>query len=278
MNYIDMHTHTTASDGTYTPIQLVDYAIKKGLNAIAITDHDTIDGIEEAMVYCRKIPNFFVLPGIELSTEYLDEEVHILGYNINYKFKELLNLLNTIQKQRIDRVNQIIHKLNALDISITYEEVIKIAGGGTIGRPHIARILVEKKYVDTIEGAFQKFLNKGAPAYAPRYKLSPCEAIDIIKKTGGHVSIAHPGLIQNKRILNNLLEKEVDGIEVYHPDHKEKNSNEFLTIAKTHGIIVTGGSDFHSPPQNKNKRHGDLGSKTVLINSIEKFLHNIEEW
>ena len=153
MKFIDMHTHSTFSDGVYSPSKLVDYAIKKGLSGIAITDHDTVDGIEEAMKRAAIYEDFIVIPGIELSAEYNNEEVHILGYMINYKMEYLLKILQRLQDTRDNRAVKIIYKLRKLEIKISYKDVVKMAGDGTIGRPHIARSMIQKGYVQTVEEA-----------------------------------------------------------------------------------------------------------------------------
>ncbi|AOY77254.1 PHP domain-containing protein [Clostridium formicaceticum] len=271
MRYIDMHTHTTASDGTYSPRQLIDYAITKGLSGIAITDHDTVEGIDEGMNYASKLGKFIVITGIELSTEYLGEEVHILGYDINHTSKDLLQALSFIQEQRRNRAVKIVDKLQKLGLLITYDEVLKIAREGAVGRPHIARVLLEKGYIESIQEAFHKYLSKGCPAYVPRYKITPFEAIDMIKKAEGFVTIAHPGLIKNEKILIDILEKKVDGIEVYHPEHGEKEHKKFSLIARQYHLKVTAGSDFHSPPKGET-RHGDLGSEKISIEEVDKFI------
>jgi len=268
MNFIDMHTHSTASDGIYSPRKLVDYAIEKGLAGIAITDHDTIDGIEEAIQQARHYKNFIIIPGVELSTEYNNEEVHVLGYMINYKNRYLLKLLNNLQTERNNRALKIIDKLTNLGFEINYEDIERIAGPGTIGRPHIARALIHKGYVKNNEEAFKKYLSKGCPAYVPRQKLTPRDAIDIIRESGGVSVAAHPGLLECMITLDYLVEIGIDGIEVYHPDHTIDKSLKYLELAKKHNLIVTAGSDFHYPPNN-NKYHGDLGSTKIPLKSIQ---------
>lgn len=267
MKYLDMHTHTTASDGILSPRELVNYAIEKGLSGLAITDHDTVGGLEEAINYANRYEEFLIIPGIELSTELFDEEVHILGYNIDYKAIELLNILKKIQNQRLNRGKRIIKKLQSLGISISYEELLNTFQEGVVGRPHIARIMVNKGYVKTVEEAFDKYLNKGCPAYVARYKLKPYEAIDLIRKVKGLAVLAHPGLIKRKGIINDIISYGIDGIEVYHPEHDEGVSKELLSMAQAQGMIITAGSDFHSPPIT-DSRHGDLGSEKMPIEYV----------
>ncbi len=267
MKFIDMHTHSTFSDGIYTPGKLVDYAIEKGLSGIAITDHDTVDGIEEAMERANIYEDFIVIPGVELSTEYNSKEIHILGYMIDYKMEHLLTALQHLQNARKDRIVKIIDRLKKTGINISYENVIKIAGDGTVGRPHVARSLVKNNYVQTIEEAFTKYLARGASAYVPKHRLTPMHAIDIIKKAGGISIVAHPGLLRSKTALNYLLNIDIDGIEVYHSKHTREQTEEYLELAKKHNLFITGGSDFHYPPED-NECIGDLGSVKVPLESI----------
>ncbi|SNR88593.1 hypothetical protein SAMN05446037_1001229 [Anaerovirgula multivorans] len=275
MKYIDMHVHTTASDGILTPRQLIDYGLQKGLSGMAITDHDTVNGIHEAVNYSKRYCEFSIIAGIELSTELLNEEVHILGYDINYNENELLDVLKLIQNQRVNRAIKIVEKLQDLKASITYKEILQISKEGVVGRPHIAKVLMEKGYVKTVEEAFENYLNKGCPAYVPRYKLTPFEAIDLIHRVKGLAVLAHPGLIKNKKILIDIIKRGIDGIEAYHPEHKEEDRKRFLSIAQEHNLIITGGSDFHSPPIDDD-RHGDLGSEKVLKEYISRFIKGLE--
>lgn len=271
MNFIDMHTHSTASDGVYSPGKLVEYAIKKRLSGIAITDHDTIDGIEEAIQEANKYKDFFIIPGIELSTEHNSEEVHILGYGIDYKMEYLLEVLDNLQNARNNRAYKIIDKLSSLGFKINYEDLIQASKNSSIGRPHIARVLIQKGYVKNSEEAFKKYLSKGCPAYVPREKLTPIDAVNIIEKSGGVSVAAHPGLLKSSTTLRYLIEIGINGIEVYHPDHTEDSSLKYLNLAKQHNLLITGGSDFHYPPQD-DRYHGDLGSVTISLENIKKLL------
>ena len=275
MKYIDMHTHTTASDGVYTPRQLIKYGISKGLQGIAITDHDTVDGIDEGLNAVISKKDFIVIPGIELSTEYMGKEVHILGYSINYKCENLLSTLSFLQKKRENRVIEVIAKLQKLQINITYDELIKRFGSSSVGRPHVAELLITKGYVDTIEEAFNKYLKKGCVAYVDRYKITPFEGINLIKQAGGVAVIAHPKLIKNDKIVTDIIKKGIDGIEVYHPEHNTNDQKKFLQIAKDYNLIITAGSDFHRPPTSKDS-HGDLGDKKIPIKNIQDIITTIK--
>ncbi|MDI9475910.1 MAG: PHP domain-containing protein [Natronincolaceae bacterium] len=275
MRFIDMHVHSTFSDGVYSPGKLVDYAVEKGLSGIAITDHDTVDGIEEAIKRAGIYKNFIVIPGVELSTEYNNEEIHILGYRIDYKMEYLLEILQRLQDSRSDRATKIINKLKKIGVKISYKDVTKIAGDGAIGRPHIAHSLVQKGYVQTIKEAFIRYLAKGAVAYVPKQKLTPISAINIIKKAGGFSVAAHPGLLKSETTLDYLIDIGIDGIEVYHSKHTTEQSERYLKLAEKHNLIITGGSDFHYPPKNNRYNSNpdeDLGGIKISLESIKKLL------
>lgn len=261
-----MHVHTTASDGVLTPKEAIDLAIKRNIDGIAITDHDTVKGIEEGIIYAKGKESFILIPGIELSTEYSNEEIHILGYKIDYKSEELLDKLNILKKSRVKRAEGIVERLKDLGYSISYEEVVQISGDGVVGRPHIAMALVNKKAVQDIPEAFRKLLNKGCPAYIPRFKLSPSEAIDLIKRINGIPVLAHPGLISKPSFIQDLIKLGIEGIEVYHPDHSHSQETVYLKIANAYNLMVTGGTDFHYPHDDEDK--GSIGSIKVPVSNI----------
>jgi hypothetical protein len=263
----DLHVHTTHSDGTFTPEEIVDLAHNKGLNAIAITDHDTISGIEPAIIRSQGYKNLYVIPGIEFSCTYLNEEVHILGYFIDYKLSDIINVTKVLKEERYSRGIKIISKLNNIGINISVDEVKKNIKGSLIGRPHIGRTLIEKKYVKSMEEAFNKYLGKNKPAYVERFKLETSEAINLIHKANGLAVLAHPGLIKEKNIINDLIAQDIDGIEVIHSKHSHKDVLDNIDLADAYGLFKTGGSDFHG-----DKRNGEyiLGSYYVNLNHIEE--------
>lgn len=271
MKYIDMHVHTTASDGGLTPMEVVDYAIKKELAGIAITDHDTIDGLQEAIEYGNS-KGLAVIAGVELSTEYGDEEIHILGYRIDITNRKLTDTLAILKNERSIRAAKIIERLRELYINITLDEVRAIAKEGVLGRPHVGQILIEKGIVKSIGEAFEKYLGKGCPAFVPRYKISPFEAIDLIKRAGGIAIMAHPGLVKGLNIMEDLISYGIDGIEAFHPDHTEEECCFFEKVARQNNLYVTGGSDFHHPPKTSVER-SDLGEKSVDIEEVIEFFN-----
>lgn len=260
----DLHVHTTASDGLLTPSDVVKWANKKEIKVISITDHDTVSGIEEAIKSSGDY-SITIVPGIELSCIYNEEEVHILGLFIDYNSYLFKELSDKLIESRYGRAKKIISKLNELDIHITLEEVLKLCNNKVIGRPHIARVLIEKGYVSSIDDAFETLLGNGKPAFISRYKLSINEATDIIHKTGGLSILAHPGLIRNCNIENILKNYNIDGIEVYHSKHCEDDIVKFIDLSREFNLIITGGSDWHG---DFNNGECNLGEFFIDYNTI----------
>lgn len=241
----DLHTHTVYSDGLLSPAELIDLAVKQGLRGIAITDHDTIEGIEEGIEYSKKYKDFTVISGIEFGCVYKDEEVHILGHFIDYKNEELINITKKLMFERVKRGINIINKLSELNIDISIDDVRKHSGYDYIGRPHVARVLIDKGYVDSIEEAFNKYLNRGMPGYVERFHLSIEDTIKLIKKADGIATMAHPGLLKNKSIVDYVISKGIQGLECIHSKHTEDDTEYFTEIAIRNDLIITGGSDYH---------------------------------
>ncbi|MDF2893197.1 MAG: hypothetical protein K0R80_3564 [Clostridia bacterium] len=244
MHKADLHVHTTASDGLLSPEEVVKWAAYKKLNAVAITDHDTVKGVQPAIDISKQY-NVEVIPGIEFSSEHMDEEIHILGYYIDYEQNWLKEKLDEMYKSRYTRAVKMIDRLNEIGIDITLEQVKAIAESGTIGRPHIARAMQEKGYIDNMKDAFRKYIGKGGPAYVERYRISCQEAIDIIKQLGGVPVLAHPGLINKKECIKEILDMGIEGIEVYHTKHDDEIIRYSLKLAAERKLLITGGSDCH---------------------------------
>ena len=190
-DFIDLHTHSTASDGTFTPTKLVHYAKTKGLRALALTDHDCIDGLKEAMAAGKDV-GVEVIPGVELSAEFPNGTMHILGFFVDPSDPIFLQRLATLQEARSQRNPKIVKKLQDLGVKIAYEEVVAASGGGQVGRPHFAQVLMEKGYVKTIGEAFEKYLRNGGPAYVEKERFSPEGSIALIHEAGGVAVLAHP--------------------------------------------------------------------------------------
>lgn len=269
----DLHAHTIFSDGLLTPEEIVDLAVEKNLDTLAITDHDTVSGIDRAINRSNLYKNFFIIPGIELSCIYDDEEIHILGYFINYKSSCVKKITKKLQDERIIRGKKIILKLNEFGMNIKLSDVEKFAKGKIIGRPHIARTLIEKGYVKNMEEAFSMFLNKNKPAYVERYKLSLKDAIDLIHSIGGIAIIAHSGLINNKEAIYYCIKNGIDGIEVTHSKHSLEQVSYLINIANKYSLIKTAGSDCHGELIDGEYL---LGKYYVDIDNIPEFKRRVE--
>ncbi len=242
---IDLHLHSRFSDGLNTPTELVEMAVEKKLSAISLTDHDCLDGVKEAVVAGERNA-IEVLAGVELSCEFRGRDLHILGYGVEPAHLEFQNMLKQFRETRHQRGIKIIEKLNALGVSIDATDVIKKSGEGSLGRPHIAAVLAEKGIVSTPTQAFDKYIAEGGPAYVPKYKMTPAEAIRYIRMAGGLAFMAHPGIfLENTEELHALMDEGFDGIEIYHPKHGAETVRRLKAIADKHGLLVSGGSDFH---------------------------------
>lgn len=256
---VDFHSHTVHSDGTLTPADLVALAKKRGLKALALTDHDTTSGLDEALA-AGESGGVEIIPGIEISVVYEPGTMHILGYFIDHRSTRLQELLKGIQRDRADRNPQIIKKLRSLGVEITLEEVVKESGGGQVGRPHFAGALIKKGYAKNIEDAFKKYLSKGAPAYVNKRRVLPEEGIRMIREAGGLAVLAHPKLLRAEAgefdgILDGLVASGLEGLEVYSSCQNQEEAERFKAAAATRNILATGGSDFHGT----NKADVELG-------------------
>ncbi|MBE3581705.1 MAG: PHP domain-containing protein [Thermoanaerobacteraceae bacterium] len=262
----DLHTHTTASDGKLTPHELVRLAHRKGLATIAVTDHDTVDGLEEALAVAS-LYGIEVIPGIELSTEWEGRDVHLLGYYIDFQGDRLRSFLQQRQEARYRRCLKIIARLQELGYPVTWEDVSPLVRGQAVGRLHIAQALVARGLVPSIEAAFSELLERGRPAYVPRYKLAPAEGVEIIRSCRGVAVLAHPGLIGEDAIIRELASRGLQGLEAYYPQHSREEVARYLDLAGELGLLVTGGSDFHGPDI---PDHAELGAVTVGEEVIER--------
>jgi hypothetical protein len=243
---LDLHLHTTASDGLLNPSELVQLAQKHHLNAIAITDHDTTDGIAEAQQAAAGAP--VIIPGIELSAVEGDADVHMLGYYIRLDNSDFQSKLSQFQSDRLDRGYGMVEKLAALGKPIEWERVLTLANGGAVGRPHVARALVEAGHVGSVAEAFQLYLYTGGPAYVARPRLSPEAAVELIHQAGGVAVLAHPALVpEYDKLIERLIPSGLDGVEVVHPKNPQIARANLRGIAVRHNLIITGGSDFHRP-------------------------------
>ncbi len=243
----DLHLHTTASDGRLEPNEVVHLAAKLGLDVIAITDHDTVDGVPPALACAKAYPSVKVIPGVEINTDVPSGEVHILGYFIDYTDTELAITLKRLRSSREERAQKMIAKLSSLGISIDWRRVHELAQGGSICRPHIAQALLERGYVNSEREAFDRYIGHNGPAYVERYKLLPVDAVRLIVGAQGLPVLAHPSDIEDLKDL--ILELKVAGlvgIEVYYKDYGPEVTDRLLEVAERYNLIPTGGSDYHA--------------------------------
>ncbi|MFD2171256.1 PHP domain-containing protein [Tumebacillus lipolyticus] len=264
MQKADLHAHTTASDGTFSPRELVALAKRNGLRAVAITDHDTTNGLLEAIAAGKEF-GVEVVPGIELSTTFEGKEVHVLGYYYDPTDEELIALTDRMREDRLNRLDKMIARLQEGGIAITKEEVLAEAQGA-VGRPHIARVLIRKGYVQDLPEAFDRYLGAGKLGYVPRLKVTPEDAVRLIVQAGGSPVVAHPGLVGKDYLFDTLVPLGLVGLEAHHPDHPLEKRDHYEQLASQHGLLVTGGSDFHGAGA---EHRGELGSVHVSYDVVE---------
>ncbi|MFI8714247.1 PHP domain-containing protein [Brevibacillus brevis] len=266
----DLHTHTKASDGTCEPAENVRLAKEAGLAALAITDHDTVAGIPEAMEAARAL-DVEIIPGVEVSSVGKGQDIHVLGYFVPYEDPAFEERLFRLRETRHERNQLLIARLQELGIDISLEKVYRRKQGTdkNIGRPHIAEELMELGVVSTIAEAFDKYLGKGGAAYVNPPRITPQEAITLIKEAGGVAVLAHPGLYDDDELVQELIVFGLDGIEVNHPDNDEVQKMRYSKWAAQYGLVVTGGSDFHGW-RREEPFHAMLGSHTAGMDAVEQ--------
>ncbi|MCI8805956.1 MAG: PHP domain-containing protein [Clostridiales bacterium] len=277
MPRVDLHTHTTFSDGTFTPEEIIDYAVKKNIKALAITDHDNFDGVSEAVFHGKKY-NVEVINGIEMSTDFFNKEIHIVGLFIDIKNKQLNSELNGLKEKRKKRNCLAIEKLRKLNINITYNELEEISSNKIITRAHFAKILMRKGYINSVKECFDKYMGEGQAAYVKREVISPEETISLINNAGGIAILAHP-------LLYNLIDDELNemilhlksiglkGIECIYSTHTEENTKYLIALAKKYNLKISGGSDFHG----ENRPNLDLGTGYGDLYVPYEVLENLKE-
>ena len=245
---VDLHMHSTFSDGRYTPTQLVDTAVSKGICVMAITDHDSWNGIEEARAAAaRHNGKIRVLTGVELGTQYEDDAVHILGYHVSMECEALHKKMNEMRHAREHRLYAMLEKLDKLGYHVEVDACDP--KNRAVGRPHVAKALVAKGYFDSVQAVFDALLRRGGPAYVPQPKLSPHEAVALIHEAGGIAVLAHPSELEDWTLPERLLSEEpFDGIEVWHPSADAEAREHWLKLAQERGLLTSGGSDFHGIP------------------------------
>ncbi|MFQ5808735.1 MAG: PHP domain-containing protein [Armatimonadota bacterium] len=254
---VDLHIHSTASDGTHTPEEIVATAISMGLTAIALADHDTTVGTEAALAAAEGT-ELIVIPAVEINTEVGRKDVHILGYHIDCTSSALQSVLASIREKRLDRGERIVKRLRNVGVDLDMSLVQEHAKGAAIARPHIAAALCSIEVCKTSQEAFDRFLKRDRPAFVQRYKLSPQEAVQAVLDADGVPVAAHPGLTGDDALICGLVPAGLRGLEAYHVDHWPRATERYLALAQELDLIVTGGTDSHGP----------LGPKRVRIGSI----------
>ncbi len=241
---IDLHAHTTASDGALSPTALVELARREGIGVLGVTDHDTVAGLDEALEAGARL-GVEVIPGMEISCYYHRQEVHLLGYFVDHRRPALLEQLSAWREERLGRMRQMVERLRRYGIHLDADQIGARGAGGSVGRPHVAKALVEGGHVATVEEAFDRFLAEGKPAYVPRQRVAVAQAIALVRGAGGLPVLAHPGIYHNDGMMADLVRDGLAGIEVVHRDHNDAATTRYRRLAARYDLVCTGGSDFH---------------------------------
>ncbi len=266
---VDLHIHSTASDGRLTPADIVREAAERGLTFIALADHDTVDGIASAQAAAQAFPGLKVIPCVEISTDIPQGEVHALGYFIDYTDHELGATLNRLRNSRLRRAQGMVAKLDDLGIHIDWQRVQQIASGSSIGRPHIAQAMLEKGYIDSIKQAFTEYLSRDRPAYVEREKMTPAESMELIIKAQGLPVLAHPLTFNDPEAITiELKAAGLVGIEAYYDGYTPEEINRLVGLADRHNLIATGGSDYHGLDPTETA----IGGTDLPIESVERLI------
>lgn len=243
---IDLHIHSTASDGVLTPSEVISQALQLGLEAVALTDHDTVAGVAEAVAAATRTgPE--VVPGVEISSEGSWGDLHFLGYYVDVENRALLECLQAMLGARLTRAEQMVERLAGLGMPLDWDEVRGLAAGESVGRPHVARALLGRGYVTSTGEAFDRYIGRDGPAYVPRLRLTPAEVIELIRQAGGVPVLAHPAGSGALGAVPEFASLGLRGLEVYYPSHSPEQVQALLGLCQRHRLLVTGGSDFHSP-------------------------------
>ncbi len=255
---IDLHSHSRASDGEYPPAEVALRAHAAGLSVWALSDHDTVAGLPEAAAAAGRL-GLRLVPGIELSAFLDRKEIHVLGHFVDPVHPDLRRFEDVLAEHRRGRMTEIVKRLGALNVHVRAEDIERFSGGKTIGRPHVARAILERGYVATVKQAFDRFLAEGMPAYVPRYRLEVADAVALVRGAGGTATVAHPAVSRlDRRELERARGAGVVGLEVHHVDHDPGTRERLLRLAEELGLVPTAGSDFHGETVSPDRHLGDV--------------------
>lgn len=271
--YIDLHLHTTKSDGCVSPQELLQQVKTSGLAAIAITDHDTLDGYFAAQPLAEEL-GIELIPGVELSCEEEGKDIHILAYCIDTESLSFKEYLQKFRFRRHERVYQITEKLQNMGINISADDVFDNVPGSSPGRLHIARAMVQKNIVRSTHQAFKQYIGEECPAYIKKMKLSVVECIELIHSIHGIAVLAHPAVYQKDHLIEGFIKNGLDGIEVFHSEHSISDSRKYKKIADAHNLVITGGSDYHGVAEHT-RLLGSLKIPYKYVEALKKYHHNI---
>jgi predicted metal-dependent phosphoesterase TrpH len=267
---VDLHIHTTASDGKFSPSEIVGKAFEQGLRYIAICDHDSIAGVAPAQEASKNYSGLTVFSGVEINTDIPSGELHVLGYLCDCRNDELNTALEKLRNSRLDRALKITQKLRKLGFKIDYERVREIAGTGSVGRPHIAQALLERGYISNLKEAFNRYISRGGPAFVERDKITPVEAVQLVSRARGIPVMAHPFTCENPDLLiGELKAAGLAGIEAFYGSYSPEQISQLLDLANKYALITTGGSDFHGLAATG---ESPLGTAAVPLECAERLL------
>jgi predicted metal-dependent phosphoesterase TrpH len=272
MKFADLHLHTQFSDGTFTPEELAGHGARLGFAALALTDHDSVEGCARMAAACAAAGIEFI-PGAELTAEHNDTELHVLGYFLDTQNQKLLAEIAKFQAVRQNRIREMVARINEMGVPLEADSVFALANCKSPGRPHVARALVKAGLVSNLDEAFERFLKKNRPAWVPKAKVSALEGIDLIHQAGGLAVMAHPGLNRTDEVIPALVDAGLDGIECFHTKHSTAMSERYLEIAEKFHLLVTGGSDCHGFSKGKPL----IGTVKLPYEHVEKLKVKVAE-
>jgi predicted metal-dependent phosphoesterase TrpH len=274
LSKVDLHIHSTASDGRLSPEDVVHKAARLGLAVIAIADHDTIDGVAPAQDAARDFPGLTVVSGVEINTDVPTGEAHVLGYFLDYRNAELQTILAQLRNSRQERAQQMIAKLANLGVHIDWQTVLKLAGSGSVGRPHLARAMLENGHVTSLKEAFVRYIGRGCPAYVERAKITPAEAVALVLKAEGLPVLAHPFTLDDpEAMVIKMKAAGLAGIEAYYNNYTANQTGKLAHLARRHNLITTVGSDYHGLDETAETM---IGGVEAPVETVERLVALVE--